>query len=120
MGIHNVKTESPVQANIQHGVKAMLDQGRIKVVYLSCSCTGVSNLLAPPDALVKGDACTEQYYENYGECDVMNPGAFWKQIWFSGLSYVLLGKLWITLLSQTLLSQTLNSVNLIRDGPVTS
>ena len=33
-------------------------------------------LYTPPDAQVIGDACIEQYYGNYGECDVMNSGPF--------------------------------------------
>ena len=80
-GIHNVETKSPVQTIIQHGVKTMLDQGHIcPVPAPECPIywqyDHVMRLYPPPDALVVGDACTEQYYENYGECDVMNPGPF--------------------------------------------
>jgi DNA polymerase epsilon subunit 2 len=86
-GSQNVKPKSQVQTIIQHGVKTMLDQGHMcPVPAPECPIywqyDHVMRLYPPPDALVIGDACTEQYYENYGECDVMNPGPFGKNYGF--------------------------------------
>jgi hypothetical protein len=33
-------------------------------------------LYPPPDGIILGDKTAEAYYETYGDCDVMNPGAF--------------------------------------------
>lgn len=74
---------------VRHAVKTMLDQGHLCPLPLS-SCPiywrydHVLRLYPPPDALVVGDHI-EQYYENYGECDTVNPGPF--SVNFSFLVY---------------------------------
>lgn len=68
------------EAWVQHTVKTVLDQGHLCPMPLA-SCPiywqfdHALRLYPLPDALVMGD-CVDQYYENYAECDAINPGPF--------------------------------------------
>jgi DNA polymerase epsilon subunit 2 len=64
----------------RHAVKTVLDQGHLSPLPLSASpiCWQHDHALRLypfPDALIVGDR-VEQYYENYEECDAINPGPF--------------------------------------------
>jgi DNA polymerase epsilon subunit 2 len=64
----------------QHTVKTILDQGHLcPLPLVSCPIywqfDHALRLYPLPDALVMGDR-DDQYYENYAECDVINPGPF--------------------------------------------
>lgn len=64
----------------RHAVKTVLDQGHLAPLPLSASPVywqhdHALRLYPFPDALIVGDQ-VEQYYENYEECDAINPGPF--------------------------------------------
>lgn len=64
----------------RHAVKTVLDQGHLSPLPLSASPIywqhdHALRLYPFPDALVVGDS-VDQYYENYEECDAINPGPF--------------------------------------------
>ena len=65
----------------------MLNQGHLCPVPLS-ECLIYSHndhalrLHPVPDTIVLGDGGTERYSENYGDCDVMNPGSFYRDFGF--------------------------------------
>ena len=64
----------------RHAIKSVLDQGHLSPLPLSASPIywqhDASLRLYPfPDALIVGDN-VDQYYENYEECDAINPGSF--------------------------------------------
>jgi DNA polymerase epsilon subunit 2 len=62
---------------IQHTVKTLLDQGHLapypRPIYWQHD--HVMRLYPLPDALIIGDSL-DQYFENYAECDIINPGRF--------------------------------------------
>lgn len=64
----------------RHAIKTVLDQGHLSPLPLSASPIywqhdHALRLYPFPDALVVGDR-VDQYYENYEECDAINPGPF--------------------------------------------
>ena len=64
----------------RHAVKTVLDQGHLAPLPLSASPIywqhdHALRLYPFPDALIVGDR-VDQYYENYEECDAINPGPF--------------------------------------------
>ena len=64
----------------RHAIKTVLDQGHLSPLPLSASPIywqhdHALRLYPFPDALIVGDR-VEQYYENYEECDTINPGPF--------------------------------------------
>ncbi|KAL7471464.1 hypothetical protein ACHAXS_011823 [Conticribra weissflogii] len=64
----------------RHAIKTVLDQGHLSPLPLSASpiywqWDHALRLYPFPDALVVGDR-VRQFYENYEECDAVNPGAF--------------------------------------------
>jgi len=79
--------KSPSQKLIQHGVKSMLDQGHLCPIPPS-ECPiywqydHALRLYPAPDVVVLGDSGAERYSENYGDCDVMNPGSFYRDFGF--------------------------------------
>lgn len=65
---------------VQHTVKTILDQGHLCPLPLAASpiywqFDNALRLYPLPDALILGD-CVDQFYENYAECDAINPGPF--------------------------------------------
>lgn len=63
-----------------HAIKTVLDQGHLSPLPLSTSPIywqhdHALRLYPFPDALICGDR-VEQYFENYAECDAINPGPF--------------------------------------------
>ena len=63
-----------------HAFKTVLDQGHLSPLPLSASPIywqhdHALRLYPLPDALIVGDR-VDQYYENYEECDAINPGPF--------------------------------------------
>ena len=63
-----------------HAIKTVLDQGHLSPLPLSASPIywqhdHALRLYPFPDALIVGDQ-VDQYYENYEECDTINPGPF--------------------------------------------
>jgi DNA polymerase epsilon subunit 2 len=69
--------------NVQHAVKTLLDQGHLcpypKPIYWQVD--HAMRLYPLPDALILGDR-VDQFFENYAECDVVNPGPFSKDFAF--------------------------------------
>lgn len=64
----------------RHAIKTVFDQGHLSPLPLSASpifwqYDHALRLYPFPDALIVGDA-VDQYYENYKECDAINPGPF--------------------------------------------
>jgi len=64
----------------RHAIKTVLDQGHLSPLPLSASPIywqhdHALRLYPFPDALIVGDR-VDQYYENYEECDAINPGPF--------------------------------------------
>jgi len=64
----------------RHAIKTVLDQGHLSPLPLSASPIywrhdHALRLYPFPDALIAGDSAG-QYYENYEECDAVNPGPF--------------------------------------------
>jgi len=65
---------------VKHAVKTMLDQCHLCPLSLA-TCPifwqydHALRLYPLPDAVIVGDR-VDQYYENYAECDVINPGSF--------------------------------------------
>ncbi|KAL7535352.1 hypothetical protein ACHAXR_006435 [Thalassiosira sp. AJA248-18] len=64
----------------RHAIKTVLDQGHLSPLPLSASpiywqYDHALRLYPFPDALIVGDR-VDQYYENYEECDAINPGPF--------------------------------------------
>jgi len=64
----------------RHAIKTVLDQGHLSPLPLSASpiywqLDHALRLYPFPDALIVGDR-VDQYYENYEECDAINPGPF--------------------------------------------
>mmetsp|Transcript_20466 Transcript_20466/g.36796 ORF Transcript_20466/g.36796 Transcript_20466/m.36796 type:complete len:377 (+) Transcript_20466:66-1196(+) len=64
----------------RHAIKTVLDQGHLSPLPLSASPVywqydHALRLYPFPDALIVGDR-VDQYYENYEECDAINPGPF--------------------------------------------
>lgn len=74
---------SPSSGQLQlarHAIKTVLDQGHLSPLPLSASpifwqYDHALRLYPFPDALIIGDR-VDQYYENYEECDAINPGPF--------------------------------------------
>ena len=65
---------------VQHTVKTILDQGHLCPLPLHTSpiywqFDHALRLYPLPDAVILGD-CVDQFYENYAECDAINPGPF--------------------------------------------
>jgi len=65
---------------VQHTVKTILDQSHLCPLSLSSSpiywqYDHALRLYPLPDAVIMGDRM-EQYYQNYAECDAINPGPF--------------------------------------------
>jgi len=72
---------------VQHAVKTMLDQGHLCPIAnkpIHWQYDHVLRLYPLPDAVILSDQ-EDQFYENYAECDVVNPGPFDKD--FSFLVY---------------------------------
>lgn len=66
---------------VQHAIQTILNQGHLCPVPLSSlpiywNYDHLLRLYPPPDAIILGDKTAEDYYETYGDCNVMNPGAF--------------------------------------------
>eukprot|EP00557_Chaetoceros_sp_GSL56_P007669 CAMPEP_0176503636 /NCGR_PEP_ID=MMETSP0200_2-20121128/15474_1 /TAXON_ID=947934 /ORGANISM="Chaetoceros sp., Strain GSL56" /LENGTH=592 /DNA_ID=CAMNT_0017902951 /DNA_START=200 /DNA_END=1978 /DNA_ORIENTATION=- len=66
---------------VQHAIQTILNQGHLCPVPLSSlpiywNYDHLLRLYPPPDAIILGDKTAEAYFETYGDCDVMNPGAF--------------------------------------------
>lgn len=64
----------------RHAIKTVFDQGHLSPLPLSASPIywqhdHALRLYPFPDALIVGDG-VDQYYENYEECDAINPGPF--------------------------------------------
>lgn len=62
----------------QHAVKTILDQGHlcpVSKVPIYWQYDHALRLYPLPDAVILGDR-VDQYYENYAECDAINPGPF--------------------------------------------
>ena len=64
----------------RHAIKTVLDQSHLSPLPLSASPIfwqhdAALRLYPFPDAVVIGDS-VDQYYENYEECDAINPGSF--------------------------------------------
>ena len=63
--------------SVQHAVKTLLDQGHLcpfpRPTYWQFD--HAMRLYPLPDALILGER-VDQFYENYAECDVVNPGNF--------------------------------------------
>lgn len=64
----------------RHAIKTVLDQGHLSPLPLSASPIywqhdAALRLYPFPDALIIGDS-VDQFYENYEECDAINPGSF--------------------------------------------
>eukprot|EP01082_Thalassiosira_pseudonana_P006335 g6143.t1 g6143 contig20:917343-919339(-) len=75
-----VRRGSSVHKLSQFAVKTVLDQGHLSPLPLSASPIywqhdHALRLYPFPDALIVGDR-VDQYYENYEECDAINPGPF--------------------------------------------
>ncbi len=72
---------SPGQRQLtRHAIKTVFDQGHLSPLPLSASpiywqLDHALRLYPFPDALIVGDE-VDQYYENYEECDAINPGPF--------------------------------------------
>ena len=65
-------------STVQHAVKTLLDQGHLcpyptQPIYWKMD--HVLRMCPLPDAFIMGDR-VEQCYENYADCDVVNPGPF--------------------------------------------
>ena len=65
---------------VQHTVKTILDQGHLSPLPLHASpiywqFDNALRLYPLPDAVILGDV-VDQYYENYADCDAINPGPF--------------------------------------------
>jgi DNA polymerase epsilon subunit 2 len=63
----------------QHAYKTLLDQGHLcpyprQPIYWQFD--HALRLYPLPDAVLCGDATVSQFYENYAECDIVNPGSF--------------------------------------------
>eukprot|EP00559_Dactyliosolen_fragilissimus_P002415 CAMPEP_0184863990 /NCGR_PEP_ID=MMETSP0580-20130426/13271_1 /TAXON_ID=1118495 /ORGANISM="Dactyliosolen fragilissimus" /LENGTH=576 /DNA_ID=CAMNT_0027362609 /DNA_START=22 /DNA_END=1752 /DNA_ORIENTATION=+ len=76
--------DSSTENNTNHiakcAIKTMLDQGHLSPLPLSSTpihwkLDHAMRLYPPPDAVIVGDS-TNQYYEDYNGCDVINPGPF--------------------------------------------
>ena len=84
----------------RHAIKTVLDQGHLSPLPLSASPIfwqhdHALRLYPFPDALIVGDR-VDQYYENYEECDAINPGPF-----SSGFNFVVYRPIGEIIKSQT-------------------
>lgn len=78
MGDSGAENTNPL---VQHAIQTILNQGHLCPVPLSSlpiywNYDHLLRLYPPPDAIILGDKTAEAYFETYGDCDVMNPGAF--------------------------------------------
>jgi len=86
-GAASETNKSPSQKLIQHVVKTILDQGHLCPIPPS-ECPiywqydHALRLYPASDIVVLGDSGAERYSENYGDCDVMNPGSFYRDFGF--------------------------------------
>ena len=63
---------------VQHACKTLLDQGHLcpwpQAIYWQFD--HALRLYPLPDALICADGMVPEFYENYAECDIVNPGPF--------------------------------------------